>query len=227
MDKEANWSIQVGIVDDHKIFRDGITIALKKEELQFTKNVSYKIVLTAENGHDMVRKIQGGATPEVIILDIRMSEMDGYKTTKWLKENYPDIKILILSMYDDIDVVVQLLELGAHGYLTKTSDPDEIGCGIIAVRAGGIYFSSDIRNRVFEKVYGSNRKKDIPTNLTEKEIQLLKLFASELTIEEIAEKMYMGTRTVEGYRLKLLEKLHIKSRVGLAMYTMSMGILDS
>ena len=157
-----------------------------------------------------------------------MPEMDGYQTAAWLKENHPGIKVLALSMYDHEISIIRMFKAGAKGYILKDSDPSELKTALYSVIHKDFYYSElvtgslihNINSRSDEDDYGS-----AATHLSEREINFLKLTCSELTYKEIADRMCLSPRTIDGYRDALFEKLNAKTRVGLVMYAIKQGIV--
>jgi two-component system, NarL family, invasion response regulator UvrY len=155
-------------------------------------------------------------------MDINMPEMDGYETTLWLKNNHPDIKVLALSMYDNENAIIRMLRAGVKGYILKDCDPSELKYAINSIITSGFYYTENVTGKLISIV----SKKDNDDELNEREIAFLKLVCSELTYKEIADKMYKGVRTIDGYRDALFEKLNVKTRVGLVLYAIKNGIVS-
>src|SRR5437773_6421943 len=175
--------IRVAIADDHKIFRDGIKMALKDKEY-------LKILWEAEDGKDLMHKMQI-KKPDVLLMDIRMPEIDGINAIEMLRKEYEDIKIIVLTMYDDQQMISKMMEMGANAYLTKTTDPEEIYEAILTCMNDDFYFNSLVNNAVMGRLmqkknvrhhYGST----VPISFSEKEIKILQLLAEDKTTEEIS-----------------------------------------
>ena len=211
----------IALADDHVLLRNGLANLLKE--------LDYQVVAEASNGKELLDKLQGGIVPEVVLMDINMPAMDGYETTLWLKRNYPDIKVIALSMYDDETAIIRMLRNGAKGYILKDSDPSELKAAIHAVLTKGFYHSEMVTGKLIHTINhldepeGSAVKDTV--GLNEKELEFLKLACTEMTYKEIAEKMYLSPRTIDGYRDALFEKLDIKSRVGLVLFAIKNGIV--
>jgi two-component system, NarL family, invasion response regulator UvrY len=162
------------------------------------------------------------------MLDINMPYKDGYETALYLKTNFPDIKILVLSMFDNELSIIKMLRNGAKGYILKDSEPEELSAAIDAVLRKGYYYSDLVSGKL---VHAINKMDDNDNGinefvkLTPKELEFLKHVCSELTYKEIAEKMHLSPRTVEGYRDQLFFKLNLKTRVGLVLYAIKNGIV--
>lgn len=210
--------ISVVLVDDHVLLRSGLAGMLKES--------GYQVIFEADNGKEFTDKLSPSRLPDIVLLDINMPQMDGYATASWLKTNYPDIKILALSMYDDEEAIIKMLKRGARGYILKDSHPSELKAAIDSLAAKGFYYSEMVTGRLMRTIMdepGIEKAKE--DKLADREIEFLKLTATELTYKEIAEQMHLSPRTIDGYRDSLFEKLGIKSRVGLVLYAIKNGIV--
>jgi DNA-binding NarL/FixJ family response regulator len=160
-----------------------------------------------------------------------MPEMDGFETARWLREHHPQIKVLALSMYDDENAIIRMLKYGAKGYIVKDSNPLELRTAINAVTTKGFHYSEVVTGKLLHTVQNNDDDDDdhhdnsLFLKLNEKELQFLKLAASEMTYREIAEKMFLSPRTIDGYRDQLFEKLNVKSRVGLVLFAIKHGLV--
>jgi DNA-binding NarL/FixJ family response regulator len=199
--------IHIAIVDDHTLFRNGVAALMGEfEEL--------KVVFEAENGEQMKQMLLKHPLPEVILMDINMPVMDGYAATKWIKEKYPQIKILALSMFEDDSAVIRMIKCGASGYVLKESRPRELLEAIKTIHEKGVYINEMVSGKLIRSVSGEESLADF----SKKEMDFLKLCCSELTYKEIADKLFVSPRTVDNYRESLFLKLSIKSRTGLVLY---------
>ena len=212
-------SIKIGIVDDHKLFRKGI-ISL----IEFLKH-NYQIVLEADNGLQLQKKLDPENLPDVILMDVSMPEFDGFDSVDWLKINYPSINVLVLSMLENEGSIVRMLKLGVMGYLCKDVEPAELDAALQAVANKDFYYTDFITGKLVHALQiGENGKSPIES-INEREMQFIKLACSELTYKEIADKMFLSPKTIDGYRNSLFEKLTVKSRVGLVLYDVKYGIV--
>jgi DNA-binding NarL/FixJ family response regulator len=164
----------------------------------------------------------------LVIMDIDMGTPNGIETTEKLKQKYPEINILILSMLGLHDFIIQALEAGATGYILKNAGKDEVLTAIKSVARGDSYFSREVSASLIEQLHRpkSGRKKlsDIP--LSPREVEVLKLIAQEFSNQEIADKLYISIRTVDTHRRNLLEKLGLRNNVGLTKYAISKGLIE-
>lgn len=209
------------LVDDHVLLRNGLA--------SLVKNLGHEVMFEADNGREFIKKLSSGPLPEVVLLDINMPEMDGYETAQWLKTNHPDVKILALSMYDNENSIIRMLKSGAKGYILKDSEPTELKAAIEALMNKGYYYSDLVSGKLIHAINKiDDEGSDVHTmnNLNERETDFLKYACTELTYKEIADKMFVSPRTIDGYRDALFEKLHVKTRVGLVMYAIKNGIVQ-
>ncbi len=199
--------ILIAIVDDHTLFRNGVASLMGEfEEL--------KVVFEAENGEQMQYMLAKKPLPQVILMDINMPVIDGYAATKWLKERYPKIRVLALSMFEDDKAVIRMIKSGANGYVLKESKPRELLEAIKTVNEKGVFINEMVSGKLIRTVAGD----ETPPDFSGKELEFLKLCCSELTYKEIADKMFVSPRTVDNYRESLFQKLNLKTRTGLVMY---------
>lgn len=213
---------KIVLVDDHVLLRKGLA--------DLVRNFGFEVLYEANNGKEFCEKLKSNNDhPQLVLLDINMPQMDGYETSLWLKKNYPDIKILALSMHDDENAVIRMLKNGARGYILKDTEPSELKTAIDAILQKGFYYSEMVTGRLVHSIAGiddeSHSSQQI-LHLTEREIEFLKLTCSEMTYKEIADKMYLSPRTVDGYRDALFQKLEIKTRTGLVIYAIKNGIVQ-
>jgi DNA-binding NarL/FixJ family response regulator len=213
--------IKVSIADDHKIFRDGIKMALKDRDY-------LKILWEAEDGRDLMHKLKL-KQPDVLLMDIRMPEVDGVNAIGLIRKEYDGIKIIVLTMYDDQEMITKMMEMGANAYLTKTTDPDEIYQAILTVMNDDFYFNDLVNKAVLLKL---QHKKSIrqfypnPIKFSEKELKVLKCIAEDKTTEEISKEVFLSPRTIETIRQQMKQKVGAKTIAGLVMYAMRNKLLD-
>jgi DNA-binding NarL/FixJ family response regulator len=213
--------IRVMIADDHKIFRDGIKSILEKEK-------DMKVVEEAARGSEVIEKVNKSDGIDVIVLDIDMGKPNGIEITEVLSKEYPDIKILILSMMGLHDFIIQALEKGAIGFILKNAGKDEMLTAIRSVAKGDSYFSREVSSILIEHLnkprVSKKRIADIP--LSARELEVLKLIVEENSNPEIAEQLFISIRTVDTHRRNLLEKLGVKNTAGLVKYAIQKGLIE-
>lgn len=215
---QAPDTITIALVDDHKLFRKGMVELING----FT---GYHILWEANNGKELIEKFASDKLPSIVLLDITMPEMDGYETALWLKRHHPQVKVLALSMYDHEESIIRMLKSGASGYILKDADPADLKTALTDVVRKGFYYSDLVSGTLIQNMHKENTHKEL-AKLNERELEFLKLVCSELTYKEIADIMCVATRTVDGYREALFEKLHIKSRTGLVLYAIKHHIIS-
>ena len=213
---------KIALTDDHVLLRNGLASLLE--------DLDYEVLFEADNGQDLIRKLNPGELPDVVLMDINMPQMDGYETTRWLKLNHPGVRVLALSMYDDENAIIRMLKSGARGYILKDSDPAELKAALQALISKGFYHSELVTGKLIHTINhmddtDHSSVKDV-LGLNDREIEFLKLVCTELTYKEIAEKMFLSPRTIDGYRDALFEKLGLKSRVGLVLFAIRNGIVN-
>ena len=217
----SDYLIKIAIADDHKIFRDGIKMALSGKE-------NLKMIWEAEDGKDMMHKISI-KKPEVLLMDIRMPEIDGINGIELIRKGYEDIKIIVLTMYDDQQMISKMMEMGANAYLTKTTDPEEIYQAILTCMNDDFYFNELVNKAVLLKLQHKKTVRQFypnPVKLSEKEIKILKLIAEDKTTEEISKEVFLSPRTIETIRQNMKQKVGAKTIAGLVMYAMRNKLLE-
>jgi len=213
--------IKVALVDDHVLLRKGLAALVNSFD-------DFTVVFEADNGQDMLQKIKADDLPDLVLLDINMPKMDGYASAQWLKQTYPLVKIMALSMYDNENAVIRMFKAGARGYILKDCEPPELKTALLSVMEKGYFYSELVTGKLIHSINKLEEDADIRNivQLNDKEVQFLKLACTELTYKEIAEQMYLSPRTIDGYRDALFEKLQIRTRVGLVMYAIKNGFVQ-
>ena len=211
--------IRLVIADDHEIFREGL-------ESLFNKQKEIELAGEAINGKQLLEQAER-LLPDVILTDIKMPVIDGIEATKILTEKFPQIGIIALSMFEDENLIVEMLEAGAKGYLMKNSHKHEIIAAINAVYNQESYFCNHTTMKL-AKLIGKSRfnpfKEPIKPGFTEKEREMIKLICQEFSNKEIATTLHQSPRTIEGYREKILEKTKAKNTAGIVIYAIKNGI---
>ena len=210
--------IRIALVDDHALFRKGIGTLLSEFD-------DIEVVFDAPNGKELQSLLKVHQEIDVILMDITMPIMDGYATTAWVKQNYPLIHVLALSMFDEDIAVIGMLKAGAGGYILKESSPAELYRAITEIKDKGIYLNEMVSGKMLKNFQAQDSGAGDAVHLTERETEFIRYCASELTYKEIADKMKIAPRSVENYRENLFEKLQMKSRVGLVLFAIKNGIV--
>ena len=209
---------KVALVDDHALLRSGLANVINSFG-------DYKVVFEADNGRQFIENIKTKGKPDVVLLDINMPEMDGFATANWIKNNTPDIKFLVLSMLDNDNAIIKMLQCGAKGYILKDSKPDILKNALRDVTEKGFFFNDLVSNKIMHIIGKARQDEAEFVVLTDKEIDFLKWCCTEKSYKEIADAMNISTRAVESLRSALFDKLDTLSRVGLVMYAIKNGII--
>jgi DNA-binding NarL/FixJ family response regulator len=208
----------VVIVDDHLLIAKAISSMVNAFD-------NFKVLYEVENGIYLQEKFKSPANiPNIILLDISMPVMDGFETALWLKNNYPQILVMALSMQDDEHSILNMVKNGAKGYMVKNSHPSELELALSTLVRTKIYFPSWATSILMHSLNAEGDPKSDEVKLTDREREFLSFVCTELTYKEIADKMFCSPRTVEGYRDTLFEKLNVHTRVGLAMISIKLKI---
>jgi len=211
---------KVALVDDHGLLRDALATLINTFE-------EFSVIASLPNGHELIKMLTDGIKPDLILLDLNMPVLDGFETAKFLFNTYPEINILILTMYDSEIALIRLLQVGVKGFLKKDTHPIELRAALNAVAEKGFYYSHDTTGKLanlFQKDPNENSLIQ-RAMLSEKELEFLRLASTDLTYKEIAAELKITPRTIDGYRDALFDKLDVKSRVGLAIYAVKNGIV--
>ncbi len=206
--------IQLAVVDDHNLFRKGMISILRQVP-------DFEVVMEATNGQEFLDKLPNQAI-DVVLMDLQMPILDGIKTTEIVRANFPDVKVVILSMQDEDQFVLHLMEIGANGYLLKDTDPEEVEKAIRKVHETEMYFSDFVSKIMLRKMSRKSQQENkvfnYKTDLSEREVQILKHICEGLTTAEVGDLVGISPRTVEGHRLRMMEKLGLKNTAGLVAF---------
>jgi DNA-binding NarL/FixJ family response regulator len=218
--------IRVHIADDHKILIDGIKAVLKTES-------SIEVVGQSLNGIDVLNWFESGNNCDVLVLDINMPKMDGIEVLRALEEKVITHKTIVLSSYDDMKLVKEVLKMGADGFLAKKCAGEHIVQAIKSVNAGEQYLGQSVQDQLVASIKGVNPSLDNQyldgihvSSLTEREKEVLRLISQEMSSIEIADKLCVSKHTILTYRKSLMKKLKVKNVVGLAMYAMKNNMVE-
>ena len=216
----ATKKIQVAIVDDHNLLRKALAKLISSFE-------DYTVLFEGDSGKEIKARIAQHVIPDIILLDVNMPDMDGYETVRWLSKSYPQVKVLALSMFSDENTIIRMLRLGAKGYILKNIEPEELKLALDSIMKKDFYLSEFISGKIISGLHKDLGNPDEQINLTDKEKEFLRLVCSELTYKDIADKMFVSHRTVDNYRNTLFEKLKVRTRVGLVMYSIKNGLAEA
>jgi two-component system, NarL family, invasion response regulator UvrY len=211
--------ITVAIADDHVLLRNALARLVNTFD-------DYIVIFEAGNGKELKTKILQEGIPDIVMLDINMPEMNGYETAQWLNKNYPQIKILALSMLSDEKTIIKMFRLGAKGYLLKNTDSAELKEALNTLTEKNFYLSDYVSEKLVKGLNIDGEKEEKEIILNEKEREFLRWACTEFSYKDIAAKMFLSTRTIDDYRTSLFKKLKVNSRVGLVMYAIRNGIAE-
>jgi DNA-binding NarL/FixJ family response regulator len=216
--------IKLAVVDDHNLFRKGL---IKLIMLADTEE-KYEVLFEAESGNDLKNKLSAALMPDIVLMDIDMPDMDGYQAVEWLNRYHPDIAILVISMFEKEEGVLRMLRLGIKGYLSKDIEVEDINRALEAISNKGLFYADFVSGIINQQMQGkaaAGSQAVVKPAFSETELTLISLVCTELTYVEIAERMHVSPKTVDGYRDALFRRLNVKSRVGLAMYAVQQGLV--
>ncbi len=216
-----NNKYTIALVDDEALFRKGMEMLL--QDCDFCQ-----VVLEADNGVALMDALKDNEPlPELILLDLQMPVLDGVDTLKLLQRDFPDVKVVILTSHYNSSMILNLVEEGASAFLPKNVDPDELFETIKNVIEKGFHYNAYIVQLLRERMlFGKPKKKATLDELTKREKEILMLICDQHTNKEIAEKLFISSRTVEGHRNKMLEKTQSKNTVGLIIYAIENGLIS-
>ena len=207
-------TIPIAIVDDH-------TLMSKALENMITENPKYHVVMNQPNGEDFIAELKSVSEfPAVVLMDINMPYKNGIETTEWLTEHHPEIKVIALTMEDDEKVLIRMLKAGAKGYLLKDMQPSILFQAIDTVFEKGSFYTDFVAQKLLKVQTEDAKNASLLSDLKEREKEFIKLACSELTYKEIADKMCLSPKTIDGYRDSVFVKLEIKNRVGLVLFAL-------
>ncbi|KIX22154.1 ligand-binding protein SH3 [Flavobacterium sp. 316] len=204
------------IVDDHVLIANALSSIISNFN-QF--EVSY----ICENGLELQEKFKNSRIPDIVLLDISMPIMDGFETALWLKNDYPNVLVMALSMQDDEQSLIKMIKNGAKGYMLKNVHPRELESALNIIVEKGHFFPAWATSKVLTTLSDDGIEASSKIKISDREKEFLKYTVTEMSYKEIAEKMFCSPRTVENYRDSLFEKLELKTRVGLAVYAIKNG----
>lgn len=209
----------VVVVDDHTLLSQAIEGMVNT----FDK---FKVLYTCKNGKEIEDKFKASPKniPDIVLVDVNMPIMNGIETTQWIVDNYPQVNVMALSVEDADNTVLKMLKAGAVGYLLKDTKKEVLEKALSEMMENGFYHTKNVTNLLLDSVSGKNKANNI--EFKENEIKFMQLACSELTYKEIADKMFLSPKTIDGYRDSLFTKLNVRNRVGLVMYAIKNKIYN-
>jgi two-component system, NarL family, invasion response regulator UvrY len=206
--------LRIAYADDHVAMRQGLISILESRG-------GIRVIAEADNGSELILKLsQLEVLPDVCMVDINMPVTDGFEVMQAIRKNWPGLKTLILTVFENESYIIRMIKQGANGYLLKSCHPDEIKMALFNIHNSGYHYSGVADNRLFRKVF--NRELDVP-KFSDREIELLRYSCTDLSYQEIAERMNTSPRSVDGIRDRLFARLGLSNRVSMAMLAVQYG----
>lgn len=209
--------IRIALADDHQLFRNGLKILLGGYN-------EFEVVAEASNGNELLR-ILDNTTPDIVLMDISMPEMDGIEATARLARQAPESRVIALSMYGEEEYYYRMLDAGAKGFILKDSDITEVHDAIVAVHKGGNFFSQELLYHVIKRI--KNREQEVKSSsLSKREKEILLKICEGLSNHEIADALFISKRTVDKHRANLLAKTGSKNTASLILYAIKNRLIE-
>lgn len=216
--------IRIHLTDDHQIIIDGLLAVLKLED-------DFEVVGFSLNGHDLYDRLTKNKA-DILIMDINMPDIDGIDILKSFQEKGLPCKVIILSSYDDLKVIKEVLKLGVSGYLSKKCAGENITDAIRTIYNGEQYFSDTIKNKIVNSFSGletndssNGERAPIPYNITKRELEILQLISQEYSTKDISHELALSPNTVDTHRKKLMRKLQVKNSIGLVKFAIKNNLV--
>jgi two-component system, NarL family, invasion response regulator UvrY len=211
---------KVALIDDHSLIRNALGELISRFD-------DYQVTHHASNGEEFISNLDADNLPDIALIDINMPVMNGFDTANNLSASYPSIKLMALSVEDEEEAIIKMLRCGAKGYLLKDSDTKDLKLALDELNHKGYYHSDLVTNTLLSSINGRNNSKALADiNYQAREYEFLQMACSEYTYKEIADKMCVSPRTIDGYRENLFYKLDVKSRVGMVIFAIRNGIVE-
>jgi len=212
--------IKIAIADDYAIFRDGLKVGLHQDQ-------NMEVVVEAGNGDELLERLEGNAV-DVILMDLRMPGMDGMEATRQVRKKFEQTKIIAVTLHDEDNFIVHLMEIGASAYLLKDANPGEIREAIYAVHLNGYYFNDLVNKALLKKLITKGNFKPAfkqKIELSERELEVLQLICDEKTAIEIGSEIFLSPRSVEGIKQRLIDKIGVRNTAGLVLFAVKNGLI--
>lgn len=218
--KKGN-ALNIALVDDHNLFRKGLIKLINLGD----KESKYNILFEADGGRALQQHMSQPPFPDIILMDIDMQDMDGYQTVEWLNRTHPEIKVLVITMFEHEEAILRMLRLGVKGFLSKDIEVEDMHEALEAISKNGFYYS-DAASSILTQKLNNQPKQETALTLNEKEREFLKLAATDLTYQQIALEMHLSSKTIDGYREALFKRFNVKNRTTLVLYGLRNGLLQ-
>jgi two-component system, NarL family, invasion response regulator UvrY len=213
---------KIAIADDHAMFRKGLIKLLDEDR--------YDLLFDVNNGKALMEQLQqnNAPLPDIVIMDIEMPEVNGFQAVNWLRDNYPDIKVLVVSMVDQEEAIVKMLKMGVKGYLSKHMEPEDLHAALRSIIQKDYYYTDFVTNKLVHSLQSESKSSadanvvlnnhEIWDSLNIKQKEFIRYACTEMIYDEIADLMCVSPKTIDGYRDVVFEKFGVKNRVGLVLY---------
>jgi DNA-binding NarL/FixJ family response regulator len=210
--------VRILITDDHQMFIDGLRSILRKQDV-------FQVVAEALDGFKALEVLETQEI-DILITDISMPGMSGIELTKTVKEKYPHVKVIVVTMHNDPGVVTEIMMAEAEGYILKNTGKKELTEALAKVAGNGTFYSNEVLSVMLKAIKPEKKTVDETKHLSEREVEVLKLIVEEYTSEQIAEKLFISKRTVDTHRINILTKTKSKTLVGLIKYAVRNGLIE-
>ena len=215
--------LKIGIVDDHQLFRKSLSLLVDSFD-------GSEVVLEAQNGLQLFDLLEKKIV-DIVLLDIQMPKMNGFETCSVLRKKYPDVKVLIVSQLATRESIHKVIELGAHGFFSKNSNPEQLEQAIKNIYEKDFYFELELSDVLKEAILWEKSSKPdgavlSATPISARELDVIKLACREFSSNEIAEKLFLSVRTVEAHRKRIMEKTQSKNFIGVVLFILRQGLID-
>lgn len=223
-------NIKLAIVDDHNLFRKGLIKLINLGD----KDNKYSILFEAENGNELKEKLDKRSLPDIVLMDVDMPDTDGYESVSWLKKYYPEINILVVSMFESEEAILRMIKLKVNGYLSKDIEVEDMHQALEDIIRKGFYYTDFVSGIMANSLQSPNEygspadgvgSYKLWNTMSENERIFLNLACTEMTYSQIAEEMNLSPKTVDGYREALFQRFSVKNRVGLAIYAIKNNLV--
>ncbi|NQZ76847.1 MAG: response regulator transcription factor [Ekhidna sp.] len=210
--------LKILVVDDHTLFRRGTMMVVRS----FSEVAKVEEAENGKLGLDMLAK----DAFDLVLLDLEMPIMDGWETAKNIVSKYPEVKIVMISMHDSLEIISELIEIGVHSYLLKSAEPAEVHKAIVSVINNDFYYNQLVSKALHKKIQSDSMEKGIirPAEISPREIEVLQLICQEFTMKEIGKKLFLSEQTIQTHRKNLMKKTKAKNAVGLVKFAFQNGI---
>jgi DNA-binding NarL/FixJ family response regulator len=210
--------VRIVIADDHQMFIDGVKVLIRNEK-------RFEIVGEALNGADALGLV-GKLSPDILITDINMPGMSGTELTKKVKAEFPQTKVLVLTMYNDREIISEIFSTDAEGYILKNTGKQELVTALSRIADDGTFYSNEVMSIMLARAKKEKKIREQTAILTEREIEIVRLVTQEFSTAQIAEKLFISPRTVDTHRKNILQKTGVKTIVGLMRFAFENELLE-